>query len=86
MPDPNSPVWLKRPQSDAPIAIAAISPLASWSDKGMPAMQQYSSVRRGSKMRRKIDVAGDAAGRDDHRPARADHQPGPFVVDHDTEH
>ena len=29
MAEPNSPVWLKRPHSDAPIAMPASSPLAS---------------------------------------------------------
>ena len=36
--------------------MAAISPLASWSDQGMPARPQYSSVRRGSNMRRKLTL------------------------------
>ena len=36
--------------------MAAISPLASWSDQGMPDRPQYSSVRRGSNMRRKFTL------------------------------
>ena len=36
--------------------MAASSPLASWSDHGMPASPQYSSVRRGSNMRRKLTL------------------------------
>jgi len=53
---PNSPVWLKKPHKEAPTAIAANSPLASWSDHGAPARPQYSSVRRGSNMRRKLTL------------------------------
>ena len=50
----------------------AISPLASWSDQGMPARPQYSSVRRGSNMRRKLTLPVEPPVRDDHRLARPD--------------
>jgi hypothetical protein len=38
------------------MAIAANSPLASWFDQGIPAKPQYSSVSRGSNMRRKLTL------------------------------
>ena len=73
------------PHSDAPTAIAASSPLASWSDHGIPARPQYSSVSRGSNMRRKLTfpveppVAMMTALR-----ARMS-RPVPLVVDRDPE-
>ena len=59
MPVPYSPAKLVNPHSDAPMTMAASSPLASWSDHGMPARPQYSSVRRGSNIRRKFTFPDD---------------------------
>jgi hypothetical protein len=46
-------VWLAVPQSDAPIAMPASSPLASCEEYGSPATW-YSSVKRGSNILRKF--------------------------------
>ncbi len=53
---PYSPACPANPHSEAPMVIAASSPLASWSDHGRPARPQYSSVSRGSIMRRKLTL------------------------------
>ena len=45
--------------------MAASSPLASWSDQGIPGRPQYSSVRRGSNMRRKLTLPVEPPVRDD---------------------
>ena len=48
-------VWLAVPHREAPTAIEASSPLASWGEYGSPA-RISSSVARGSNMRRKLTL------------------------------
>ena len=52
---PSSQVWLAVPQSAAPTAIAASSPSPLCRDHGSPATW-YSSVSRGSKVRRRVTL------------------------------
>ena len=61
------------------IAMAAISPLASWSDHGIPARAAILLGQARIRHTAEIHVSGRTPGRDDHRLPRADRQPGAVV-------